>query len=134
MELTSLFIAVAGGEDRGVTCQQFDRQRFDPSYQRHCHPWAFDRHHPRNRRHPATVLKQPEEREKRAVGREDRKDRWKERKKRRGSKRRKTRGKVGTGEEWSDKDEWAFGKIREAGSVERTGKEKREGGEGRSWE
>lgn len=67
-ELTSLFVAVACGEDRGVACQQLDRQRFDPSYQRHRHPWAFHRHHPRDRRHPATVLKQPEEREREEGG------------------------------------------------------------------
>lgn len=59
MELTSLFVSVAGGEDGGVARQQFDRQRFDPPHQRHRQPWAFDGHHPRDRRHSATVLKQP---------------------------------------------------------------------------
>lgn len=72
VELTSLFIAIASGEDGGVTRQQFDRQRFDPSHQRHRHPWAFDRHHPRHRRHSATVLKQPEETEEEAERRNGR--------------------------------------------------------------
>ena len=66
VELTFLFVAIAGGEDGGVARQQFDRQGFDPSYQRHRYPRAFDGNHPRDRRHSAMVLKQPEERAKRA--------------------------------------------------------------------
>lgn len=76
VKLTSLFVAIACGEDRCVPRQQFDRQRFDPSYQRYRNPWAFDRHHPRNRRHPATVLKQPREEETRGQsgGKEEKKE------------------------------------------------------------
>lgn len=100
LELTSLFVAVAGGEDGGVSCQQFDWQRFDPSYQRYRQPWAFDGHHPRDWRHPATVLKQPKEKKKRAGGgnREERGNG------RRRLKRRKTRGKVWRGEKGSDEE------------------------------
>lgn len=62
-ELTSPLSAVAGGQDGSAACQQLDRKGLDPSYQRHRHPWTFDRHDPRDRRHAATVLEQPEERE-----------------------------------------------------------------------
>ncbi|KAI9541116.1 hypothetical protein NQZ68_034221, partial [Dissostichus eleginoides] len=58
-KLTFLFVAVAGGEDSSVTRQQFDRQGLDPSYQRHRNSRSFHRHHPRDWRHPAMVLKQP---------------------------------------------------------------------------
>lgn len=62
LKLTSLFVAIAGWEDGGVTRQQFDRQRLDPLYEGYSHSRAFDWHHTWNRRHSATVLKQPAKR------------------------------------------------------------------------
>lgn len=70
--LTSLFVAVAGGEDGGVARQQFDGRGFDLPDQRHRYPLAFDGDHPRDRGRPAVVLKQPEGKEGgNGVGREE---------------------------------------------------------------